>query len=59
MSAFEQIQNRHGKLDILVNNAAANPYFGHVLDTDLRAFTKTVDVNIRVTSLCQWKQGSS
>ena len=46
-SAFEQIRNTHGKLDILVNNAAANPYFGHVLDTDLRAFTKTVDVNIR------------
>ena len=31
LNAFEQIQNRHGKLDILVNNAAANPYFGHVL----------------------------
>jgi NAD(P)-dependent dehydrogenase (short-subunit alcohol dehydrogenase family) len=30
-----------------VNNAAANPYFGHVLDTDLNAFQKTCDVNIR------------
>ncbi len=44
---FEQISTQHGKLDILVNNAAANPYFGHVLDTDLSAFQKTVDVNIR------------
>ncbi len=44
---FEQISTKHGKLDILVNNAAANPYFGHVLDTDLNAFQKTVDVNIR------------
>ena len=44
---FKQIEQRHGKLDILVNNAAANPYFGHVLDTDLSAFQKTVDVNIR------------
>ena len=35
------------KLDILVNNAAANPYFGHILNTDLAAFEKTVDVNIR------------
>ena len=35
---FEQISTQHGKLDILVNNAAANPYFGHVLDTDLSAF---------------------
>jgi len=46
-SIFEQISTKHGKLDILVNNAAANPYFGHVLDTDLNAFQKTVDVNIR------------
>lgn len=44
---FSQIESEHGSLDILVNNAAANPYFGHVLDTDLSAFEKTVDVNIR------------
>ena len=30
-----------------MNNAAANPYFGHILDTDLAAYEKTVDVNIR------------
>jgi NAD(P)-dependent dehydrogenase (short-subunit alcohol dehydrogenase family) len=46
-SAFDHIKKTHGALDILVNNAAANPYFGHVLDTDLAAFEKTVDVNIR------------
>ncbi|MFT5003847.1 MAG: NAD(P)-dependent dehydrogenase (short-subunit alcohol dehydrogenase family), partial [Flavobacteriales bacterium] len=44
---FGAISAEHGKLDILVNNAAANPYFGHILDTDLSAFQKTVDVNIR------------
>ena len=41
------IRSQFGKLDILVNNAATNPYFGNVLDTDLNAFQKTVDVNIR------------
>jgi len=46
-ACFKTIEEQHGKLDILVNNAAANPYFGHVLDTDLSAFQKTVDVNIR------------
>ena len=46
-STFQAIKEKHGKLDILVNNAAANPYFGHILDTDLGAFNKTVDVNIR------------
>lgn len=46
-AAFESIRQHHGRLDILVNNAATNPYFGHILDTDLGAYTKTVDVNIR------------
>ncbi|MBT8142233.1 MAG: SDR family oxidoreductase [Gammaproteobacteria bacterium] len=46
-SIFSELKSRHGKLDILVNNAAANPYYGHILDTDLGAFNKTVDVNIR------------
>lgn len=46
-ACFAQIEATHGKLDILVNNAAANPYFGHILNTDLAAFEKTVDVNIR------------
>ncbi|GAA5525641.1 3-oxoacyl-[acyl-carrier-protein] reductase FabG [Microbulbifer aestuariivivens] len=44
---FTHIREQYGRLDILVNNAAANPYFGHILDTDLSAFEKTVDVNIR------------
>ncbi len=44
---FSHIRERHGKLDILVNNAATNPYFGHILDTGTGAFQKTVDVNIR------------
>jgi len=30
-----------------VNNAATNPYYGHILDTDLGAYQKTVDVNVR------------
>ncbi len=44
---FAHVAARYGRLDILVNNAAANPYFGSILDTDLAAFQKTVDVNIR------------
>jgi NAD(P)-dependent dehydrogenase (short-subunit alcohol dehydrogenase family) len=33
--------------DLLVNNAAANPYFGPALDMDLAAWDKTVEVNLR------------
>ena len=44
---FQAIEEKHGRLDILVNNAAANPYFGPIVETDLGAFQKTVDVNIR------------
>ncbi|MES2820055.1 MAG: SDR family oxidoreductase [Pseudomonadota bacterium] len=44
---FARIRDEFGRLDILVNNAATNPQFCNVLDTDLSAFQKTVDVNIR------------
>jgi NAD(P)-dependent dehydrogenase (short-subunit alcohol dehydrogenase family) len=44
---FADLEAKHGRLDILVNNAATNPHFGHITETDLGAFQKTVDVNIR------------
>jgi len=44
---FKEIDERYGRIDILVNNAAANPYYGHILDTPVAAFEKTVEVNLR------------
>jgi NAD(P)-dependent dehydrogenase (short-subunit alcohol dehydrogenase family) len=38
---------RFGGLDILVNNAATNPYFGPTMDIDVARFDKTVAVNWR------------
>ncbi|MFS0826906.1 SDR family oxidoreductase [Pseudomonas phoenicis] len=46
-STFDAVRERFGRLDILVNNAATNPQFCNILDTDPSAFQKTVDVNIR------------
>jgi len=40
------INDKIGNIDILVNNAAANPYFGHILDTPISAMKKTIEVNI-------------
>ncbi len=38
---------RFGALDILVNNAATNPYFGPAVDIDLPRWDKTFSVNLR------------
>ena len=42
----ETIQ-RFGKVDVLVNNAATNPYFGSFLDVDMGAWDKTFEVNLK------------
>ncbi len=44
---FAHLEQTHGRLDVLVNNAAINPYFGPITETDPAVFQKTVDVNIR------------
>jgi len=36
-----------GSVDILVNNAATNPYFGATIDIDAPRFDKTIEVNWR------------
>jgi NAD(P)-dependent dehydrogenase (short-subunit alcohol dehydrogenase family) len=38
---------RFGRLDILVNNAATNPYYGPTLNVDEARFDKTFQVNLR------------
>ena len=38
---------RFGSIDVLVNNAAANPYMGPSIDIDLPRYDKTMQVNLR------------
>jgi NAD(P)-dependent dehydrogenase (short-subunit alcohol dehydrogenase family) len=47
-----------GSVDILVNNAATNPYFGRLIDIDLARATKTVQVNqqaVLTWTQCAWR----
>lgn len=41
------VMERFGGVDIVVNNAATNPYFGPALDIDDARWQKTFDVNLK------------
>lgn len=43
---------RFGQVDILVNNAATNPYFGPMMNLEAWAWDKTIEVNLRGYFLC-------
>jgi NAD(P)-dependent dehydrogenase (short-subunit alcohol dehydrogenase family) len=45
---------RLGRLDILVNNAATNPYAGPTIDVDVGRWNKTIDTNL--TAPLVWTQ---
>lgn len=44
---FKQVESEFGRCDVLVNNAATNPYFGPAINMELPAFDKTFEVNVR------------
>jgi len=46
-SLFDAIGDEFGRLDMLINNAATNPWFGPAADLPPEAFDKTVDVNLK------------
>ncbi|MEM1135692.1 MAG: glucose 1-dehydrogenase [Bacteroidota bacterium] len=39
--------SKFGTIDIVVNNAATNPVFGPLIETDLKAYDKIMDVNVK------------
>ena len=36
-----------GTVNVLINNAGTNPYFGPIIDSELEAWDKTMDINVR------------
>ncbi|HNR87580.1 MAG TPA: SDR family oxidoreductase [Spirochaetota bacterium] len=47
IALFKQIESEYGRIDILVNNAATNFYFGDVLNAPEAAWDKTMEVNLK------------
>ena len=46
-ACVDATMKRFGKIDILVNNAATNPYYGETLGVDSSRFDKTFQVNLK------------
>jgi NAD(P)-dependent dehydrogenase (short-subunit alcohol dehydrogenase family) len=49
---FMEAIARFGSIDVLVNNAATNPYFGALIDCPDDAWAKTFDTNLRGYFMC-------
>jgi NAD(P)-dependent dehydrogenase (short-subunit alcohol dehydrogenase family) len=62
VAAVDHCIERFGGVDILVNNAATNPYMGPTMDIDLPRYDKTWEVNLRgalVWTQLAWKRSMS
>ncbi len=46
-AAVAAITAQHGRLDILINNAATNPVYGPIQDAAEEAFDKIINVNVK------------
>ena len=44
---YKEIEEKFGKVDILVNNAATNPHFGNLVEAEESMWDKTVEVNLK------------
>ncbi len=43
----EQVMKKFGRIDILMNNAGTNPYYGPIMDQDEKTYDITMNVNLK------------
>ena len=43
---IRKVMEKYGRIDILINNAGTNPYYGSVDKMPLNVYQKTMDINI-------------
>lgn len=46
-AVVDEIVAEHGRIDVLINNGATNPYMGPAHQAEERAFDKTFEVNVK------------
>jgi dehydrogenase/reductase SDR family member 4 len=44
---IEQVMQEFGRIDILMNNAGTNPYYGPIMDQDEKTYDITMNVNLK------------
>jgi NAD(P)-dependent dehydrogenase (short-subunit alcohol dehydrogenase family) len=44
---YARVKDQFGRVDVLVNNAATNPYFGPAVEISESAYDKTFEVNVK------------
>lgn len=46
INLIEKTIEKYGRIDILINNAGTNPYFGPIENMPMEAYQKTMDINL-------------
>ena len=54
---IHEAEERFGPVNILVNNAGTNPYYGPIVDSEEWAWDKTMDVNLKAPYVLSRKLG--